>query len=356
MAGIVVKKRLAVGAASPGEGPHADGLTTKLRRAARLAALAALLATPATADVAEAVRDVITPAYADLADRAAALAEAAAKDCADNAALRLGFASVWDAWARIDFLRIGPVETDGRGLAMAFWPDPKSSGLRAQQALLDDGAALADRPDDFARLSVAARGLSGLERLLYPSNLTGAEADLCRLTRATAADLARMTAVIATEWPAYAATLTQPGGDNTLYLTETEARQALYTQLVTGLGTLETTRLGRPLGTFDKPRPERAEALASSRALANIVQSLTGMRDLALALDPNAARTRAAFDHALTLANGLDDPALAGVADPQSRLKIEILQQAVAATHQAVEAEIGPALGVSTGFNAKDGD
>lgn len=351
MAGIVVREQ------APDEAIRA------MRRGAsrwatplRVVALTALLSTPAAADVAEAVADVITPAYAALADRAADLAETASRDCADTPALHAGFASVWDAWARIDFLRIGPVETDGRGLAMAFWPDPKSSGLRAQQALLDDGAALADDPDGFARLSVAARGLSGLERLIYPSALTGEPDATCRLIRATAADLARMTAAIAAEWPAYATTLTQPGGDNTLYLTETEARQALYTQLVTGLGALETMRLGRPLGTFDKPRPERAEAVASARSLANIVQSLTGMRDLALALDPDAARSRAAFDHALTLAAQLDDPALYGVTQPQGRLEIEIVQQAVVAARQAVEAEIGPALGVSAGFNAQDGD
>lgn len=319
-----------------------------------LGVLAAPLAQPATADVAEAVA-VIAPAYETLAGRTAALAEAAARDCTPEA-LRPTYQDAWDAWARIDFLRLGAVERDGRGLAMAFWPDPKASGLRAQQAVLADGAAVADRPADFAQLSVAMRGLSGLERLLYPSALTGAEADVCRLTRATAADLARIAAEIAADWPAQAALLTAPGGANTTYLTETEARQALFTQLVTGLTTLETTRLGRPLGSFDKPRPERAEAAAAGRSLRNVAQSLGGMRDLALALHSPAPQTQAAFDRALALAEGLDDPVFAGVADPQGRLKVEILQQAVTAARAAVEAEIGPTLGVSAGFNAQDGD
>ena len=321
---------------------------------ARIALILTLLASPAAADVAQAV-DVITPAYAALADSTADLARAAAADCAPEG-LRPAFQAAWDDWARIDFLRLGPVETDGRALAMAFWPDPKGSGLRAQQAALAEGAAVASDPDRFARASVAMRGFAGLERLLYPSPLQGAEAELCLLTRATAADLARMGADIAAEWPAHAELLTHPGEGNVAYLTPTEARQALYTQLVTGLSALEKNRLGRPLGTFDKPRPDRAEAVAAGRSLRNVVQSLTGMRDLALALHSPAPQTQAAFDRALGLAARLEDPVLAGVADPQRRLKVEILQQAVNSAKVAVETEIGPALGVSAGFNAQDGD
>ena len=325
-----------------------------MARIALILALGVAAATPAAADVAEAA-DVVARAYGDVAARTAALADAAARDC-DAASLRQPMQDAWDAWARIDFVRLGPVEKDGRALAMAFWPDPKSSGLRAQQAALDDGAAVASVAARFAAASVAMRGFAGLERLVYDSPLTGAEAELCLLTRATAADLARMGGAIAAEWPTHAGLLNRPGGTNSTYLSRTEARQALYTQLVTGLSTLEKTRLGRPLGTFDKPRPERAEGIAAGRSLRNVVQSLDGMRDVALALYPDAPQTRAAFDRALNLAEQMDDPVFAGVAEPQSRLKVELLQQAVNAAKVAVEREIGPGLGVTTGFNAQDGD
>lgn len=321
----------------------------------RAAAMALVLAGPAAADVAQGVTGVIAPAYDRLADAASVLDAAARRDCSPQA-MQPPFHQVWDAWARIDFLRIGPVEEDGRSLAMAFWPDPKSSGVRTQQAMVaGDPAVIAD-PSRFAQVSVAARGLTGLERLLYPSPVTGTDALLCALRRATAADLARMARAVAAEWPAHGALLLAPGDANPRYLTETEARQALFTQVVAGLTTLADTRLGRPLGTFHKPRPERAEAILSRRSLRNVALSLTGLRDLALALHPDAPQTRAAFERALRLAADLDDPVLAGVSDPQGRLRVEILQQAVQAAHDAVLAEIGPALGVSTGFNARDGD
>ena len=146
----------------------------------------------------------------------------------------------------------------------------------------------------------------------------------------------------------------QPG--NTLYLTETEARQALFTRLATGLEALADGRLGRPLGTFDKPRPELAEARASGRSLRNVALSLQALRDLAVTLSPESPLTTAAFDTALKLATALDEPSFAGVADPQTRLKVEILQQAVRATREAAIAEMGPALGVTLGFNSADGD
>lgn len=322
----------------------------------RGASLALFLALPAQADVAEAVNDVILPAYDRLASSSAALAGAAAKDCAASA-LSAPYQAVWDDWAQIGYLHLGPVETDGRALAIAFWPDAKSSGPRAQQALIDAGAEAANDPAAFADLSVAMRGLAGLERLIYPSPITGDEDVLCRLRAATAADLARMAAQIRAEWNAFAPALLAPGTDgNTAYLTKDEARQAIFTQIMAGLEYAADTRLGRPLGTFDKPRPERAEAIAAGRSLRNVTLSLTGLRDLALALYPKATATSAAFDHAIGLAEGLDDPVFANLADPQGRLKVEILQQAIRATQDTVQAEIGGAFGLSMGFNSQDGD
>ena len=319
-------------------------------------ALTTLLALPAQADVAEAVNDVILPAYDRLAASSAALADAAHADCTAST-LHAAYQAVWDDWARIGFLHLGPVETDGRTLAIAFWPDAKSSGLRAQQALIDAGAEAANDPTTFADLSVATRGLSGLERLLYPSSITGDEDVLCRLRLATAADLARMTAEIRAEWEGFAPALLAPGAEgNTSYLTEDEARQAVFTQVMAGLEYAADTRLGRPLGSFEKPRPERAEAIAAGRSLRNVTLSLQGLRDLALALDPDASATRAAFDHAIGLAEGLDDPVFANVADPQGRLKVEILQQAIRNARDTVQAEIGSAFGLSMGFNSQDGD
>ena len=240
-------------------------------------------------------------------------------------------------------------------LAIQYWPDPKGSGAKAQRALLlGDPAALA--PDVFAAQSVAARGLSGLERLLYPTKAL--PADPCPLIRATATDLAQMAQRVHKAWvDDYADLLLTAGApSNTSYLTRPEARQVLFTQIIGALEFMRDHRLGRPLGSFGKPRPERAEAIASGRSLINLRLALRSLRDMVATLTPDAPQTMAAFDHATAMADGLTDPVFAEVADPQGRLRVEILHQAITALRDVALMELGPELDVGIGFNAADGD
>ena len=312
------------------------------------------LASPVQADVPGVVHDDILPGYAGFTAATTALAEGAAGSC-DPAVLRPLWNGAFDAWLQVSHLRMGPVEEDGRGLAIAFWPDPKGLGWKHQQALMTgDPAAL--EPGAFADQSVAARGLFGLERLLYPAaEMPG---DPCPLIRATTADLARMAAEVQAGWEdGYAQTVLTAGADgNAAFLTEAEAKQALFTQLATALEFDSDQRLGRPLGTFDKPRPERAEAAASGRSLRNLQLSLQALKAFALALSPDLPQSTAGFDKAIGLAERLDDPSFSGVAYPQGWLKVQILQQTLQALRQTVIAELGGQLGVDVGFNSADGD
>jgi predicted lipoprotein len=311
-------------------------------------------ATPAWADFPETVTQHILPGYAALATASADLATAADATC-DATALRPPFQAAFDAWVRVQHLRFGPVEADGLGLSIEYWPDPKGSGAKAQRGLLlGDPAALT--PENFADQSVAARGLLALERLLYPAQPL--PADPCALIRATAHDLARVTGLINAAWlSTYAHTVLTAGEPgNTTYLTRPEVRQALFTQVIAGLEFLQDQRLGRPLGSFDAPHPERAESAASGRSLINVSLSLHSLRAMVETLTPDVPKTLTAFDRAIALADALDDPIFAGVATTQGRLRVEILQQSITALRDTALAELGPELDVGIGFNAADGD
>lgn len=309
------------------------------------------LGAPVQADVLAATNRIGT-GYADFAQASARLADATA-DC-DPAAMIPAYHAAFDAWLGVAHVRLGPVEQDGYALAIAFWPDPKALGAKAQRGLLaGDPARL--QPKSFAEESVAARGLMGLERLLYPDDAPGEET--CPLIRATAADLARMAQQIAADWPAFATLLIHAGKPgNTRFLTEAEARQTLLTQIATTLDFNASQRLGRPMGSFNTPRPTRAEARASGRSQRNLVLSLRALRAMAADLHPDIPRSLAAFDRAIRLAEALDDPVFAGVESPAKRLKLDIVQQAVLAARDTVLSELAPALGVGLGFNALDGD
>jgi predicted lipoprotein len=316
--------------------------------------VALCLATPARADFTETVQDYILPGYAKLAATSADLAAQADKSC-EAAALQPAFNATFDAWVAVQHLRFGPVEADGLGLSIQFWPDPKGSGAKSQRALLlGDPTALS--PENFADQSVAARGISGLERLLYPAQPL--PADPCALIRATAHDLARVTETINAAWmKSYANTLLTAGEPgNTIYLTRPEVRQVLFTQVIAGLEFAQDQRFGRPLGSFDAPHPERAESIASGRSVLNLRLSLQSLRAMVETLTPDVPKTMEAFDRALELIDGLQDPTFANVATTQGRLKTEIVQQSITTLRDTALAELGPELDVGIGFNAADGD
>ncbi|MCP1168358.1 imelysin family protein [Limimaricola litoreus] len=324
------------------------------RLAAALALIAAAGAAPA--GVPDAVEDHVLPGMDRFAEASAALSETALADCR-AAALRPAYHAAFDAWLGVGHLRFGPFEEDGRALAIAFWPDTRGMVARSTDALIADADGAVDDPQAFAEVSVAARGLFALERLLFePGMADYVENDYrCALARAISVDLARMADELAQDWRAdHAPAMIE--ADNATYRAPREAQQALYTALTTGLAFNADQRLGQPLGSFDRPRPARAEARYAERSLRNVKLSLVALRDLARALaDTSIPQTEAAFETALDATTALD-AVFAGVEDPQERLRIEILQQRITAISGPVANEIGAPLGISAGFNATDGD
>ena len=319
--------------------------------------LLALAASPALADVDAVIDDHILPGYAAFAAATASL-DAAVGDCAPEA-VRPAWNAAFDAWMGVSHLGFGPVEEDGRSVVIAFWPDDRGATPRALAALVQDEDPIIDTAEGTAQISVAARGLFALEYLLYDPQFSATSPYRCALIQALASDLAQVAAQVDAAWrDEFADTLRTAGDpDNLTFLSEREATQAVFTSLLTGLEFTADTRLGRPLGTFDKPRPTRAEAWRSGRSQRNVVLSLMALADLTRHLaEDQAPVTLAALDRAIALAQELDDPAFAGVSDPSRRLKVEIVQQAIHAASDAALAEIGPSLGVSKGFNSSDGD
>ncbi|WP_136682494.1 imelysin family protein [Falsirhodobacter xinxiangensis] len=309
-----------------------------------------LMAAPAFADTATVVNARIGPGYQRFAATAAELADTAADTCAREVLIPL-FNDTFDAWIAVAHIRIGPVEDDGRGLAIAFWPDTRGTGKRVLDELTQGTAPL----DGFERQSVAARGLFALERLLYDPAYSSARG--CEVIGAAATDLQRMSGAILEEWYRFAGLMLTAGAPgNHRFLTREEATQAIYTQIMTGLAFNADMRLGRPMGSFDHPRPERAEARLSQRSLRNLRLSLAAIEADALSLKPDIPRTFQAMEKARRFADRMDDPDFADAATPEGWLKLEILQQLIHAVIEAAQNEIGGALGIGAGFNTTDGD
>lgn len=309
------------------------------------------------------VDDHILPRYAALVVETMALAEVADSSCQPgDPALQAAFHDAFDAWIAVSHITFGPAETDGRYFALSFWPDTRSMTGRSLSTLIADADPIVSTAEDYATVSVAARGFYALEFLLFDPEVStaGEDAYRCALVQAITADIAATAAQIEADWTGTFAALMRGAGSNDRFQSPDEALRVLFGSLTTGLEFTADLRLGRPLGTFDAPRAARAEARRSGRSLRHVELSLQSLADLADRLatgDPGLRQALAdRFDIALDNAARLDDPIFAGVDDPQGRLRVEALQQRVQEVRDLVSNELGPKLGVAAGFNSLDGD
>lgn len=333
-----------------------------------LAILIALAAPPVAAvDHAGVAAQAIAHARAGYDRFADATADLATAPCATEP-LRAAWGASFDAWIAVAPITYGPIEAEGRRFRIQFWPDPKNFTGRALDRLIAAADPVVDDPSAFAATSVAGQGLMALERLLYPPVDAAAarESYRCRLIAAISRDLAAVAAAVAHEWAdetGFALRLATAGApDNALFLAPDEATRAVFGALDAGLLALADLRLGAPLGSFDAPRPRRAEAWRSGRSMRNARLALAALESywravLAHEAPPQTrARIDAAFAAARAQAERAPDAIDVAVAAPQTRLAVEAVLTRVRALHGLTRADLAPALGVTLGFNSLDGD
>lgn len=315
------------------------------------------------------VQDHILPGYQNLATTTENLAQTAAHNCAPQSAdLNAAYHTAFDAWISVSHLRFGPAQLDNRAYAMAFWPDKKGFGAKKLRAMIRDNDPVVSDPQAYRKASIAVQGFMALELLMFDDAFapeTDAERDYtCQLINAITADIATMSRDILSEWENEYSTILQTAGspDNPIYLSSDEGVQEVFKALMTGLEFTMGTRLARPLGSFERPRPKRAEAWRSDRSQRHVLLSLEAVRQLApiiAAYQPDAelaGRISRKLGNAADLAAQLDDPIFAGVSEPASRVRIEALQSSIQEAYMLTANELAPALGIQMGFNSLDGD
>lgn len=306
------------------------------------------------------ITSIILPGTADFADKTKALAYAAQDDCTAEA-MRGAWNAAMDSWFKVQDLRFGPL--DPVRATIAYWPDSAGHRPRALARLLSGADPALQTPDAFNQASIAARGLYALEAMLYDPRLSnyGKGDPGCALVQAASTDLAQIAKTTARQWrDDFIPLMRSPGAaGNDRFLDASEVRQVMFTALLTSIQFDVLERLGLPLGTFDKPRPKRAEGRLSGRSQRNLELSLAGHDRLARALVPDTRdniTAREDFKRLDYMLADLNDPVFAGVDDPTQRFKLEALQTAFSLLREEVNTELSAALGVSMGLNALDGD
>nr|WP_321454803.1 imelysin family protein [uncultured Cohaesibacter sp.] len=326
--------------------------------------LYSLLLAPALADdqdlsaiIPEVINQHILPGYQRLAKTTSKLSDVVGNSCpADIDAVKRAYNEAFDAWMLVSHLRFGPSEEKDRAFALAFWPDTRGFTPKTLAGLLSDNDPAIHNAEKFKGVSIAARGFYPMEFLLYGKQFADKSApNLCALMDVMAKDIASNSAAILSDWQKGYAEL-MIAADNDIYRDPEEAVRQLYTALTTGLQFTAQTRLGRPMGTFAKPRPNRAEARRSARSLRHVQLSLQANRQLAALLSGHDEDIDKGFERAIRIADELDDPAFANVGTVQGRIRVEALQGAITFTNDLLAEYLAPKLGITAGFNALDGD
>ncbi len=313
-----------------------------------------LISSQAAADLNSLVNDRIIPGFSSFEKATGALENQVRSSCfgADTMA---AFHTAFDAWMSVDHYRVGPSTT--RVHEVIFWPDSRGFTPKTLRNLISDQDQIVT--SDYSEVSIAARGLMALEYLLFDEEFEASRQNdyTCGLIQAIANDLHLTAAALVGEWSNFATSLRTATNGNEIFRDQMEAEGLLYTQLISGLEFDKDTCIAQPLGTFDKPRPKRAEAWRSGRSLRNILLGASAIVSDADALyDGDTQTTEAALEAINDAAERIGAPNFSDITEPQNWLYLSILQDRFGSLHDAIANEVGVGMGLSAGFNSSDGD
>lgn len=276
--------------------------------------------------------------------------------------------------ARIDFLRIGPLEEANRRDALLFWPDRRSTGLKqVQRTLVQEDESVLDARA-LRNKSVALQGFGALEFLLYG---TGSETLVeetggfrCLYALSIANNIAAIADAIAQDWQSkdgFARLWSEPGPDNILYRNNGESVAALVGMISNALEIIRDQRL-KPIAPFglDKKPYKRALFWRSGLTRDMLAASLAGLRDLiqisgllsALPEDRHwiAGSVAFEFDNALAALRQLDGTVQSIVEDQEKSSNLAYLIVVTRSLQNLLGEQVAEALGLPTTFSPLDGD
>ncbi|GGO81469.1 hypothetical protein GCM10011348_20580 [Marinobacterium nitratireducens] len=314
-------------------------------------------------------RQLIQPAYQRFSGDSETLAANLNAYCSGGDAstldgVRDAYRRTLHDWMFLQPINWGPAAEQNRHPALYYWPDKKDIGSRQLRALIADADPATLEPAYFADASIAVSGLSALERLLFDDTPPAPGSYRCDLAAAIAGNSHRIAAELAALWPAFAdqwrLALDPRGGIKLMIKSMDEIAQIISQQ-----------KIGMPLGSdIDHARDRRAESWRSARSLDNIRANLDFIAtllhgndgqpgllsliaeqdgDLALILETQLQTTR-------EMLASIEQPLESAIAEPSARNRLIMLQANTDTLQTLLAGDVSAALGISLGFNSRDGD
>ncbi len=352
-----------------------------------VAILAAWFAVPASAeDFAPQLESMITgyirPATEGFAEAAGTLPGAVEAVCqqADESAMagfRTAYAQTVGGFARVYFLRFGPLLEDDRLSRLAFMPDPRGIGMRQIRKLYAEKDESALTVGGLADKSVAVQGLTALELIAFDKNgqvrLGQPDDDKdysCSYALAIAENISDLATALAADWAdqdGYSQVLLSAEAGNGPFQSSKEALETVFNSLVTGLIISRDQGLLPALGKSEaKAKPKRFPFSRSQNSVLFLSGELHGIEDGLASLNLKELTpdeftwifdTLAfEFGNAQGFLAKLKPPLRTSFGKGDSYKQVAILAITEKSILETISRELAGALELTGGFNALDGD
>ncbi len=352
-----------------------------------LVTLCCTLAGPAwpadfSANVDGVIRTYIRPAAERMAVASAKLPDAVSVVCSEPSdATRSAFAEAYGetvvSFARVGFLRFGPLVEEDRLSRLAFLPDARGT---AQRQIRKVFAARDQKVTDAATLtgkSVALQGLTALQLIAF--NRDGAvvlgEAGetrefTCQYAQAIAVNVAGISDAVSKAWNdpnGYSSVLLSPSPDHNQIRSSQDAMETIFNALVTGLIVTKDQDILPALGKGPgKPKPHRVPFSRSGNGLVYVAAELDGIDAALKALEYDGLLAEEfawlpsslafEFQNAQKILGGIEPPVRTSLRDNEAYGRFKVLLLTINSLRDTIALELAGALSLAGGFNALDGD
>lgn len=313
---------------------------------------------------------------ADVLERAVNDACQPGGDGLKSAAVTEAFADSVVSWAGIVHLSFGPLTQDNRNARVAFLPDWRGIVRRQLRRLFKADQKVRFNPAWAAKQSVALQGLTTLEYLLFTDiagnqKSTDAKQMTCDLARAISTNVKKISANILQDWTSadgWGHRLLAAGPNNPTYLSRAEAAAELAKAVVFGLESVHLKQV-LPLqkAAENKKKASRLPFYKAKLSQAYLEASIDAALDLLKHLDLSPYVKKSKY----WLIEWLPKP-LGALPKSAKALQIRFgapytpsddefvhvrrLERFSRGLSGVVSTSLGPAAGLTIGFNQLDGD
>jgi predicted lipoprotein len=272
-------------------------------------------------------------------------------------------------WQQVQWLNFGPVTYFMRYYAFEYWPDKKGVTQRQLRALSQGDPSVMDAPKFWTSASIAVRGLTAVESLLYHPDFEPIQSsNHCRLLEKVTAHHFESADAVAKQWQEGKAEDWVFDEEGTGFDPEKVALEQFLQQWIEHMSAVKDAKLETPIGYNGRENLKLAEFYRSDLSLKAIQKNLQSYREIYHAGSPSLY-TMAKQTNPI-LATQLDEQLIQNVklslqlpnnffhADQPNNDRTSIARPLVKSisNSQSYLASLVTQLGFQIGFNSRDGD